>query len=87
MEIFMEELNKKLCYVLFTFADGTKQMIRTTLNRDILRNYGVSPRKGQLFDVLHSEWIYVRSDASYVDISEEKPEMEGKLDAFANRFI
>ena len=83
----MEELEEKLCYVLFTFDDGTKQMIRTTLNRDILRNYGVSPREGQLFNVLHSEWVYVRSDASYVDVSGEKPEMEGKLNAFANRFI
>lgn len=83
----MEELQKRVCFVTFEFDDGSKQIIKTTLNKEILLQYGAAPKDGFLYDISHAEYVKLRTDATNVIISTERPESKGVLDSFANRFI
>lgn len=83
----MEELQKQVCFVTFEFDDGTKQIIKTTLNQQILLQYGAAPKDGFLYDIAHAEYVKLRTDAINIVILTEKPVSEGVLDSFANRFI
>lgn len=83
----MEELLKGIAYVVFSFSDGSKQTIKTTLNKDILRDYGVVPKENYLYDLEHAEFIKIRLDADRVTVYTTKPVPEGGLFGYASRFI
>lgn len=83
----MEELQNAICYVRFVFMDGTHQTIRTTLNPNILLNYGATLRNGYLYDIRHAEYVKLRDDAVTVEVTAKEPESEGVLFNFADRFI
>lgn len=86
-EISMEELLNGICYVVFVFTDGTRQTVHTTLNNQILKTYGVTPKPEMVYDLDHAEYVRIRRDAVSVDVTTEKPKVEEALNHFANRFI
>ena len=47
----MERLLEKECWVVMTYADGSKHKFRTTLNEQILREYGVTDLGECLYNV------------------------------------
>ena len=47
----MEILLKGIGWVVQTFSDGSKRVVRTTLNQNILRTYGVTAKNGYLFNL------------------------------------
>lgn len=83
----MEELMKGIAYVIFSFSDGSKQTVKTTLNKDILKNYGVTPKENYLYDLEHAEFVQIRFDAVNVTVCTERPKQEGGLFGYASRFI
>lgn len=83
----MEDLINGICFVVFEFGDGTHQTIRSTLNKDILLQYGAAPKENYLYDIAHAEYVKIREDAVNVMVSKEKPVSEEVLFRFADRFI
>lgn len=83
----MKELKNGIAYVVFVFRDGTRQTIRTTLNQEILKRYGVTQRDKFLYDISHAEYVRMRDDAVSVEVSKEKQHMKGGVLGFADRFI
>ena len=81
------QLTDEIGYVTFVFADGSRQTIKTTLNKEILREYGVSILEDRLYDMEHAEYVPMRKDAVSIEVSENKPEAGGGLNGFATRFI
>lgn len=81
------DLKKQICYVAFVFSDTTRQTIKTTLNEDILHQYGASLRDGYLYDIDHASYVRLRDDAVSVELTDKKAERGGDLNGFAARFI
>lgn len=86
-EISMEELLNGIGYVAFIFTDGTRQTVHTTLNNQILKTYGVTPKQETIYDLDHAEYVRIRRDAVSVEVTTVKPKVEEALNHFANRFI
>lgn len=80
-------LEKGSAWVVWTFPDGSRKSIHTTLDADILKEAGVTAEEGYLYDLDHREYVPFREDVVNVEISEEKPESRKEVLKFASRFI
>ena len=83
----MERLRNEKAWVVLEFDDGTKQTIYTTLNEEILREYGVTLKPHTLFDLNKLKYVKFREDAVQVEIFDCKPEFDKEVLKFAGRFI
>ena len=70
-----------------TFSDGSQKCVKTTLNPNILSEYGVSARKHHIFNIEKGEFIPIREDAINFEVLAEKPTFKSEVNTFANRFI
>ena len=80
-------LQTTACWVCMHFADTSVRKVHTTLNPDILAEYGVTPRKNYFYDLEANVFVPFREDACEVTISADRPEYEQEVLQFANRFI
>lgn len=83
----MELLYDGVCYVVFTFSDGTKQTLHTTMNKEILRKSGAVLRPDFLYDLDRMRYVAIRTDATDISVFGEKPQESEEVLSFANRFI
>lgn len=83
----MEILLNGVGYLIMTFADGSAKVIRTTLNKGILNEYGVSAREHHIFCLDTGNFYKLRDDAVDIDITLEKPVFENEVNEFAGKFI
>lgn len=83
----MDLLFTDVCYVIFTFSDGTKQTIHTTMNKEILRKSGAVVRPDFLYDLDRMRYVAIRLDAVDVSVVKEISQESEEVLSFANRFI
>lgn len=83
----IEQLNEKIMWVTISFADNSVKLVKTTLNKNILASYGVTPKAGYFYDLRHGEFVKFRQDACKIDVTEEQPVFDDEVINFANRFI
>ena len=83
----MPELEKDLNWVTFVFDDDTRMSLYTTLNKDILSEIGIAPKRGYLFDFNSLKFVEIREDAISVEITQSKPTYEEGVLKFASKFI
>lgn len=83
----MEKLINGKAWVIFTFSDGTKQCVYTTLNTKIMKEYGVPLKPHTLFNLHTLQYVPFREDAKSVDIVDTKPIFDEEVLNFASRFI
>lgn len=83
----MERVTKGIAWIVFTFSDGTKQCLRTTLSKEVLEGLGVTPRENALYDMEQNLFVPFRKDAIDVAFFDEKPLFEQEVLQFASRFI
>lgn len=81
------KLKTGIAWVTLKFDDDSVLPIKTTLNEDILANYGVAPRVGYFYDLNKGRFIPFRTDAVSVQVDEHEPEFEDEVINFVNRFI
>lgn len=80
-------LKNQKAWVTMHFDDNSVKCIQTTLNKDILASFGVTPKAGYFYDLVRGEYVAFREDAIKVDVTTEKPIFEDEVINFANRFI
>lgn len=83
--VMMEELLSGICNVVWIYPDGSKKVIFTTLNQDILAQVGVVHRPGHLYDFKRKKYIKFDRRVKFVMLIDELDELE-EVDAFANLF-
>lgn len=80
-------LKNQKAWITMYFDDNSVKCLQTTLNKDILASFGVTPKAGYLYDLERGEYVAFREDASTINVTAEKPEFEDEVINFANRFI
>lgn len=83
----MEELKEGWAWVTWSFADGSKKHVLSTLSPVLLGKVGVLPKSGYLYDKNRREYVRFRDDAIDVSVSKEKPVYEKEVLQFASQFI
>lgn len=86
-----ELLHTSVCFVCIGYDDGSVLMLTTTLNKDILSNYGVTKLiTGTLYDVERKRFYTIDRCIKFVNVYKTKEDMyidRKEIDCFANRFI
>ncbi len=83
----MEELKNSWVWVTWSFSDGSKRHILSTLSPELLQGVGVSLKEGFLYDANQREYVAFYNNAIEVTFSKEKPAYESEVLNFASRFI
>lgn len=83
----MEILLHGVGYVIFTFSDKSMKVIKTTLNKKILDEYGVSAKEHHIFCIDTGTFIPIREDAVDITVSSEFPTFDNEVNKFASKFI
>lgn len=74
-------------WVSFCFTDGTVQSFLTSLNKDVLIEYGIIPVKDFLLDLEQLRLIKWREDIQDIQITREKPVYQDEVNRFGSSFI
>lgn len=83
----MEILLSGIGYITMTFSDDSVKVIKSTLNRQILREYGVTARRHYIFCIDTGDFIPIREDAIDISVNSDYPVFKNEVNNFANRFI
>lgn len=83
----LTQIKESICYVTLKFADNSAKVIRTTLNKDILKEKGIRLKTNTFFDLDTYTYVPFRDDIMDIEISKEKPIFDSEVINFANRFI
>lgn len=83
----MELLINGKAWVVWSFSDGSKRTLFTTLSPAIMAEEGVSLKRGFLYDFRTHCYEKMRDDVVEVEIFENKPEFKEEVLQFASRFI
>lgn len=83
--VMMEEVLRGICNVVWVYPDGSKKVIFTTLNQDILAQVGVVYRPEHFYDFKRKKYIKFDRSVRFVMLLDELDELE-EVDAFANLF-
>lgn len=78
-------LEEDIGYVLFTLDDGSKILIRTTFNEDILGPALRSRVPDHIFDLDRRRWMKI-PDEGKLEILKTRPVL-GEVDEFVNRHL
>ena len=81
----LEILKEGFGWITLTFSDGSKKILKTTLNTEILNNNGVALMEDKVYDFEKKEYTVLPENAS-LEVTEEKPKLD-EVNEFANRFI
>ncbi len=79
----MERLLEKECWVVMTYADGSKHKFRTTLNEQILREYGVTDLGECLYNVDRNKLEEINGT---IDVFDSEPKLDN-TNEYINRFL
>lgn len=74
----MNEILKQWGWVVFSFADGSKRHVYTTLSQELLAEVNARLREGFLYDLFSHSYVKIREDAIAVDFFEKKPEYDSE---------
>lgn len=74
-------------YITMTFSDDSVKVIKSTLNQQILQQYGVTARRHHIFCIDTGDFIPIREDAVDISVSSDYPVFKNEVNDFANRFI
>lgn len=83
----MEILLSGIGYITMTFSDNSVKVIKSTLNQQILQEYGVTIKRHHIFCIDTGDFIPIREDAIDISISSDYPVFKNEVNNFANRFI
>ena len=72
-------------WITLEYCDGTKKIIKTTLNEKILNENNVAVYADGLYDFNKNEYIELDENA-VLSVTKDKPELD-EVNEFANRFI
>lgn len=88
MEVSMDHITDyEEVFVVFIFSDDTRQVVRTSMNQEVLRSFGVKPMMDSLFDLDRLRTVPFRRDAESVMVYDERPVFDTEVLRFASRFI
>lgn len=76
----------KLQWVIFVFADNTKQFIHTGLYADFYKEYNKEYIPGYLYDVDKQMYVKLCESCQQVEVRDDLPELN-LVDSFSLRFI
>ena len=83
----LQDLYKEVGWITFKFPDGSKRIVRTTFNEEILRSVLKDKQDNDFYDLEKQVWRKLPSnDKVLIDITRSKPELN-EIDEFANRYI
>ncbi len=80
-------LENGTAWVTWIYLDGSRRSIHTSLDTEVLKQFGVEAKENFLYDLDHREYVPFREDVAEVEISEKKPENRKEVLKFASRFI
>ena len=84
----MDEILEKWGWVVFTFNDGSKRHLYTTLSEKLLSESNAKLKEGFLYDLVSHSYVKIRKDAVSVDFYEKKPVYsDEEVLSFASKFI
>ena len=83
----MELLKKGKAWVVWSFSDGSKRTILTTLSVDVMAAEGVVIKEGYVYDFEHHCYELMRDDVQSVEVFAERPKFKKEVLQFASRFI
>lgn len=72
-------------WITLTYNDGSKKILKTTLNNELLNKEGVALVEDSLYDFIKKEYVKLPENAT-LEVTKEKPELN-EVNEFANRFI
>lgn len=82
----MDELQLGISYVVLTFEDNSKQIICTTLNKEIMKKLGVDLKEEHFYDLRKQRYIKFNRSADKIEIMDSVSEVE-EVSRFADKFI
>lgn len=83
----IDDLYKREGWVVFTYPDGSKRVIRTTLNQEVLAAVKPAPSDDFLFDLDKLFWVPLPTkEEVQVAVYEQRPVLS-EVDEFVNRFV
>ena len=80
----MDILRKQIVYVSSEYPDSSRYIFRTTLNKDILKEFGGNVKPDSLYDLDRKS--YYNLDNKKIKISLEKPQLSG-VEEFMEQFL
>ena len=83
----MELLKNGKAWLVWSFADGSKRTLLTTLSPAVMAAEGVPVKNGYVYDFAHHCYELMRNDVVNVEVFAEKPEFEEEVLKFAGKFI
>jgi hypothetical protein len=83
----LEDLYTSFGWITFLFPDGSRRVVHTTFNADVLKDVLKDQKEGQIFDLKKSRWINspTHHDVS-IEITAEEPEMTD-AEKFVHQFL
>lgn len=79
----MKRLYENICWVVMTYPDGSKHKFRTTLNENILREYGVTKLGECLYNVDRNKLEEING---YIEVFDGEPLLDDNNE-YINRFL
>ena len=80
----MDEILETWGWIVFSFADGSKRHLYTTLSKKLLADV----KEDFLYDLVSHSYVRIRKDAVSVDFYEKKPVYgDEEVLSFASKFI
>lgn len=86
VEVLMD-IREGIVWVVVTCEDQSKMTLQTTLNKDILKQYGASLEEGKLFDINRVCQVVIPPNANDISWYNDKPHYDSEVQRFAARFI
>ena len=84
----MDEILEKWGWIVFSFADGSKRHLYTTLSKQLLADVNARLKEDFLYDLVSHSYVRIRKDAVSVDFYEKKPVYgDEEVLSFASKFI
>lgn len=82
----IEDMKRGTVLVVLRFLDGTELMICTSLNEQLLNEYGGTFVKDHFYDLTKRRYLKFREDAVAVEILTDIPR-DREVSEFVNQFI
>lgn len=79
-------LKETVCFMIFHFEDKSSMFILTTLNAEILKEFGAEIRPDSFFDLIKHRYMKFRKDACSVEVNTDDVRVR-EVDMFANRYV
>lgn len=73
-------LKEGIAWVTIDYGDGTERVFRTTLNEELLKEFGINKLEDNLYDINRRELVALEGQ---IKISKDKPKLN-ELNAFIN---